>query len=548
MCLVIGCQGSISVYDSQAGDGEGKQSSPQSGTGSDEVISPESDEPPEALMGEYAQAGPSRLWRLTHDQYEAVVSVLLGIDDLSTQGFEPESSGTGFRGGADASFVSAPLAEDYAEKAALLAERAVQDVENLLGCSADERGCASNFVESFGAQAFRAPLSSELRDRYLSLYDQFPGKEGIQLIVEAMLQSPHFLYRFELGENGVWGERVPLTPYEMATQLSFLIWNAPPDTQLHNAASQGLLATEEGIVNEVSRMLDDPRATDLYWNFLKQYLGIELVTTVEKDESVTADFGPELKAAFVDEARTFTNHVAWDSTSSVGELLSADYSFINEPLANFYGKDGISGSRFQRVEFAPEQRVGLLTHPGVVAVLGHQDSGSPTLRGKFIRTRLLCGQVPEPPPDVDDTVKEPGEAVTTRQRYEEHLTRDDCRGCHRLIDPIGFGLENFDAAGQYRTEESGQPIDATGNIAGIAGGDVTFEGPRALVEALLASEELKPCFVRHFFRFAMGRLEENYDTCELEQIVSKFEATGGDLTALLMALIESKTFSHRVKL
>jgi hypothetical protein len=294
-------------------------------------------------------------------------------------------------------------------------------------------------------------------------------------------------------------------------------------------------------------MNDDPRADQLYWRFLDQYFGLELVPSLSKNQELFSEFDDEVKPLLVDEARRFVGQVMSGGTGRIDELLGANYTFLNERLAEFYGVSGVSGESMQQVELPAGERAGLLTHGGFLAVLGNETSGSPTLRGRFVRTKLLCQPIPEPPPNVNNAIEPPGEVHTTRQRYEEHLTRDDCRGCHAQMDPIGFGLENFDAVGRFRTEENGEPVDASGVIHDLGGVDVPFDGPRELVEALLASPELGDCVATHFFRYALGRMEQRFDECELERIQSEFAESGGHLPALLAAVVGSSTFQYRVK-
>ncbi|MCA9581105.1 MAG: DUF1592 domain-containing protein, partial [Myxococcales bacterium] len=500
--------------------------------------------------GTCAEAGPARLWRLSHTQYANTVAELLGERDGLGDDFEPQASGTGFVNGAAVAFVSPLLAEQYRDAAELLAADAVKDLSSLLPCEpadAADRGCVEDFVADFGRRALRRPLTSEQQELYLSLYDTFPGVEGVQAIVEAMLQSPYFVYRFELGSDGEWGERVRAEAHEMASQLAYLLWDSPPDARLLDAAAKGELADPANLGLEVERMLKDPRADELYWRFLAQYFGVDLVPSITKDGELFPGFDEDVRMLLLEEARRFIHHVMTEGTGRVDELLGANYTFLNERLADFYGVDGVSGDDLQRVTLPEAERVGIMTHAGVLSVLGNDFSGSPTLRGKFIRTKLLCGQIPEPPANVNDAIEPPDDVSTTRDRYEAHLVRDDCRGCHAMMDPIGFGLENFDGAGRFRTEENGEPVDVSGEIKGIEGGSVSFEGPRELVEALLSSSELGDCVVNHFFRFAAGRMEESYDGCELEHMHDEFAKSGGDLSALVQVFVNSSAFQYRIK-
>ena len=513
-----------------------------------------SEEPaPPVFGGTSCEGGTAaRLWRLTHAQYDNTVRDLLGLDARAQASFEPQSSGTGFRGGADTGYVSETLAEQYLIAAERLAGEAVLDLDALLPCSPadpDDRACVAAFVDDFGHRAFRKPLTDEQRAIYMGLYDEGAASGGavaIEMALAAMLISPHFLYRFELGATPD-GERSPLTQHELATALSFFLWDTTPDAELLGAAADGRLADADVLRAQIERMLDDPRSDRVFVDFFDDYLGLFEVPLLAKDEALFPDFTPELAASMHRESQAFVAHVARLPEGSLGELFTADYTFADEALAAFYGVSGPSGSELERVSLPPDERSGLLTHAGLLARLGSTRSGSPTFRGLLVRSRLLCQEIPEPPADVADSLPEPDEVVTTRDRYREHAERDACSGCHQLIDPIGFGLEHYDAIGAYRTHENGAAVDASGTIVGTRDADGDFYGARELAERLAASEEVSDCVATQFFRFAHGRLESDADACEVERLRTRFRESGGGLVSLVTTVIDGSAFRYRTR-
>jgi hypothetical protein len=500
------------------------------------------DAPPPSLATE------ARLWRLSHLQYDRTVLDLLDDGSQPATAFEPEASGTGFAGGADVAYVSTRLAEQYMHAAESLVERA--DVEALLPCSppdAADTACVQSFIASFGKRAFRQPLSAEQEELYFSLYTKgspISGEHGLRLVLEAMLQSPYFLYRFELGEPGETGQVVRLTSHEMASQLSYFLWNTMPDAQLMDTADSGALDNRAGVTAELGRLLADERAQHVVWSFVQQYFDLDQVATLQKDEEL---FSPELRSALVAEAEAFVEHVAWEQKGGLSDLLTASYSFVDDALAEFYGLSAPGSTALELTYFEDGARSGLLTHAGFLAVLADQDSSSPVFRGLFVRKKLLCHEVPDPPANVVDNLEPPSEVVTTRQRYEAHLSDPSCSGCHSYLDPIGFGFEHYDAIGRFRATENGEPVDASGEIIGTREIDGTFVGAAELGQKLASTGEVADCVVSHFFRYALGRRDTSSDAVALAEMRSRFRDADTALLELVAGVVESDAFHYRIK-
>jgi hypothetical protein len=473
---------------------------------------------------------------------------LLGDDSQPATSFEPEASGTGFVGGADVAYVSTRLAEQYMHAAEALVERA--DVAALLPCSppdATDTACVQSFIASFGKRAFRQPLTEEQEELYFALYEkEISGEQGVRLVLEAMLQSPFFLYRFELGEAGESGQVVRLTSHEMASQLSYFLWNSMPDAQLMDAADRGALTTRQGVAAELDRLLADERARHVLWSFVRQYFLLDQVATLQKDEELF-DFSTELRSALVAEAEAFVEHVAWEQHGGFSDLLTADYTFVDAALAEFYGLSAPTSSGLELAFFEQGARSGLLTHAGFLAVLADHDSSSPVFRGLFVRKKLLCHEVPDPPANVVDNLEPPSEVKTTRQRYEAHLSDPSCSGCHSYLDPIGFGLEHYDAIGHYRDTENDEPVDASGEIIGTREIDGTFVGAAELGQRLASTGEVADCVVSHFLRYALGRRDTSSDAVALAEMRARFRDADTALLELVAGVVDSDAFHYRIK-
>ena len=384
----------------------------------------------------------------------------------------------------------------------------------------------------------------------VSMYDgaraEFDEATSAGVLLQAFLQSPFFLYRVELtGVDASVGEAVPLDGYEMATRLSYLLWGSMPDESLFAAAEAGALSSPEEIEAQARRLLDDPRSQRAALHFYEQWLLYRNLDVLAKDTDVFPAFSTDIAALQRREVEAFITDVLWGEDASLDTLLTADYTFVNDELAAFYGIEGEFGPEFRKVSL-PGRASGILTQGGVMSVFSKPNQTSPVSRGLFVREHLLC-QIPPPPPDnVDVRPPEPSDAATTRERYAQHSEDPACSGCHALMDPIGFGLENYDAIGRWRDQENGVDIDASGALAQAGLEDEQFDGPVQLGEKLLLSASMQECIAQQWFRYAYGRTEsEEVDACTLEQVHQRFEASGHDLRELLVDLTQTDAFRFR---
>jgi Protein of unknown function (DUF1592)/Protein of unknown function (DUF1588)/Protein of unknown function (DUF1587)/Protein of unknown function (DUF1595)/Protein of unknown function (DUF1585) len=502
------------------------------------------------------------LRRLTHSQYNNTVRDLLGDYSRPADRFPPEDFVNGFKNQLRTQGMPPLLAEAYgaaAEKLALNAFRA-GDVNGLVACkpaSARDVKCRDQFVQGFGLRAFRRPLNDVEARRYATLFSAQAAKsgqflDGARIVVEAMLQSPKFLFHAESGAAGRFRD------YEVASRLSYFLWDTMPDRRLLEAAATGELRTSEGIERIARGMLDQPPARQAVDEFFAQWLRFDRVLGSVKDRRRYPEFTPELAAMMVQETRMLLDNLVWNDGSFM-EAFTADYSFLNTDLAGLYGVPAPAGE-FELVKFpADSRRSGLLGQASFLASNAGPVETSPTARGIFIREQLMCQHVPNPPPGVNTQVPEPtaDRPLARRQRMQAHVDNPTCASCHRLMDPIGFGLENYDAVGRWRDKEAIEfevagargraatktielPIDGKGEIAGLT--NSAFSEPRAIGRLLADSRGCQECVVRQLFRYAFGRVETAADRETIRNSFAAFRESRFRFKELLIALVRAPQF------
>lgn len=498
--------------------------------------------------------------RLTRFEYNNTVRDLLGDTTEPAEAFPPEEEIAGFNNQAGALTVSSLLAEQYMKAAEGVSERAVLDMGALLpDCSPDVDGvdeCAMHFIETFGKRAFRRPLGADEVTRFKALFDvaladpDFGAfEDGAKFVIQAMLQSPYFLYRPEFGGGATDVNVIKLTNWEMASKLSYMLWNTMPDDELMLAAERGELTTPEQIAAQARRMLGDDKARDAIRNFHAQWLLLTHIDTIAKDAVVYPEYNDGLRPLWKEEIQTFIEHVILDGEGTLGELLTANYTFANAELAAFYGSDVVdgapAGTSFEQVSLDPEHRAGFLTMPALMAALSSSSRTSPVFRGKFIREQLMCDILPPPPNDLIIVPPELDPVKTTREQFEEIGAKPECSVCHNLMNPIGFGFENYDAIGQWRDTQNDKTIDATGEIVNSEDLDGTFDGAVDLGQKLAQSEQVATCVASQWFRFGYNRSVTPEDSCNIGPVKDAFKASGYDIKELLVALTQTDAFLYR---
>jgi hypothetical protein len=500
--------------------------------------------------------GPSYIRRVNRLEYNNTVRDLLGDTTHAADAFPAEEKRLGFDNNADALSVSPLLAEQYLKAAETVATDALNKRWSaLVPCAATTAdpaavdACGRDFIAAFGQKAYRRPLDADDTALLTALFDAGKTtdlKTGIRLVVEAALQSPRFLYRVEFGASADAGQAVvKVDDWEMASRLSYLLWHSMPDDALFAAAQAGELSTNDQIQAQVQRMVTDPRARGVASDFFAQWLRVGEIGDVEKMRAVFPSYTTDIPALMQQETAKFLDYVTWDGGGDLQSIFTAPFTFVNGPLAQYYGISGVSGDTFVMKDLgADTHRGGVLTQGGLLSLLGKADQTSPVHRGKFVREQLLCMQLPPPPADI--MIKPPAlsTTLTTRERFTQHSVDAACTGCHRLMDPIGLGFESFDGAGIFRATENGQPVDDSGEVkdSDIPG---IFHGVGELSSRLAASAQVQACVATHWFRYGYGRGETTADACSMSRVQTQFSGGGLKLRDLLIALTQTDAFLYR---
>lgn len=495
--------------------------------------------------------GVAPLRRLTRSQYSHTIRDLLSLpgDHAAKVGLD-EKVGLFFSNANNP--VTELLVEQYMTVADTVAAQAVQtQITKLVPCDPaveDPAACGAKFVDTFGLKAYRRPLLAEERATLLSLFEagrQDEGfADGVQRVVTAVIQSPQLLYHLELGAAPAGSADVTLLDqYVLGSRLAYFLWDSTPDAELLRAAGAGELSNGAALRIQAQRLLDDPRAAETIAGFHQQWLGTDRLGELEKDAEVYPGFDSELRDAMLGEMARFSDHVIRAGDGLLDTLFTAPFSFIDAPLAKLYGVTLPAGHDATKpYSLDPAERAGILTQAGVLAVHSHADQASPIRRGKLVRENLFCQPLSPPPPDADITPPEPDPDASTRERFEQHRTDPKCAGCHSLIDPLGFGFENYDGIGAFRSMEAGKPINASGEIKGTDV-DGTFVGATELSRKLAASPLVRACLSQHWFNYALGRTKGDADACSMKVVAEAFSKSN-DIRDLLLTLVTTDAFRY----
>jgi hypothetical protein len=411
---------------------------------------------------------------------------------------------------------------------------------------AEEEPCAKQILTTLTRRAYRRPVTDADLKAPLKFYrdsrQEGNFEAGIESALSSVLVSPEFLFRVETDPPNV----APNTAYhlsdlEIASRLSFFLWSSIPDDELLNSAVSGKLKTPAGLEQQVRRMLADPRSRSLVNNFAEQWLYLRNLSSTTPDMRLFPDFDDNLRQAFRQETELFFDDIIRQDRP-VPELLSANYTFVNERLAKHYGIPNVYGSRFRRIEY--EGRGGLLRQGSILIVTSYATRTSPVIRGKWVLENILGVPPPPPPPAVPPLKDNAGstKALSVRERLALHRANMPCAGCHRLMDPVGFSLENYDAVGRWRTIEEAKPIDSSG---GLPDGS-TFQGVEGLQKALMSRPELfVSTFTEKLLTYALGRGVEYYDAPAVRQIVADAQAKDFRFSSVVLGIVNSTPFQMR---
>ncbi len=551
--LSVACSSSLS---------SGGQAEGEPGPGGSAVAAPGGPPPPiraglGGLGGQVVPTARGRLARLTHAQWENSVRDLLLLSRQSglsaTFPSDALASGFVFDNSAESLQVDQALWGAYGRAASVLAQELVADEQRLERLappsSGGQEARAEAFVVSFGERVYRRPLSNAEANRYQQLYRQ--GEQlyedtsgfaaGVRLVVEAMLQSPNFLYRRELSDEVVAGS-IPLSAFEVAERLSFLLTNTTPDDALLQAARSGALGSLDGVREQAARLAGSPLARPALLHFHEQLFEVDRYTGINPSARAFPGISEELAGAAVESSRLFLQELAFSSRGTFADLMTSSEGFVNAELASVYEVAGSYGERFEKVQLPPQRR-GFLSQVGFLATNATSVQPDPIHRGVFISERVLCRTIAAPPDGVPPLP--PVVGATNRETVENHTeSTPRCAACHKtLINPLGFAFEQFDAVGAFRTTDNGFPVDTSVSMT-LDGEARSFAGSTDLLEALASSEEAHGCFARHLFEYAFGR-EASSDDAPLIDELTAASLEGATIPSLLLAIAQSGAFLTR---
>ena len=410
-----------------------------------------------------------------------------------------------------------------------------------------QRQQVRDLVRPLASRAFRRRATDAEMDGLVALFD-FAREKGetversMQITTSAILVSPSFLFRIE--KDAPSGKTRTLSDVEMASRLSYFLWSSLPDDELFRAGVKGELHTDKQLIEQALRMLKDPKSKALVENFAGQWLQLRNLDTFFPDKERFPDYDDALKSAMRRETEEFFSYLVREDRS-VLEFLDADYTFVNERLAKHYGLQGVSGEEFRRVSVDPAQRGGLLGQASILSVTSNPTRTSPVKRGKWILENLFASPPPPPPPNVPELAVENKEKPLTgtlRQQMEQHRSDPSCAACHQLMDPLGFGLENYNAVGAWRTDDGLHPVDPSGELPDGR----SFKGPAELKTILKGrEEEFRRCFAEKMLTYAIGRGLEHYDACAVQRISRECAENGNRFSVIVTEIVLSPAFRQR---
>jgi mono/diheme cytochrome c family protein len=501
--------------------------------------------------------GRVTLRRLNRAEYNNTIRDLVGIRFEPAEDFPADDVGYGFDNIGDVLTLPPLLMEKYlaaAEKIVTLAlaDPAARGRLFLHQPGGEQTGepYARKILEDFTRRAYRRPVFPGELDRLVSLVklaesqgDSF--EEGIKVALQAVLVSPHFLFRVERDRRppNSLNTVQPVGDFELASRLSYFLWSSMPDEELFALAKNGTLRKDGNLEAQVRRMLKDRKSNALVENFASQWLQTRNLKALNPDPGRFPDFDEPLRSAMLKETELFFEAVMRENRSLV-DFLDADFTFVNERLARHYGIPGVVGPEFRRVSLAGTPRGGVLTQATILMVTSNPTRTSPVKRGKWILENILGTPPPPPPPDAGE-LKEDKEVELTgtlRQRMEQHRANPNCATCHQRMDPLGFGFENFDAVGAWRLRDGPFPVDASGTLPDGR----TFQGPRELKAMLKTrANEFSRCLTEKMLIYALGRGLEAHDRCTVDQVAGALAKDDHKFSTLVIEIVKSDPFQMR---
>jgi hypothetical protein len=416
--------------------------------------------------------------------------------------------------------------------------------------ASEQRPCADQILTRLATRAYRRPVTPADRESLLAFYDRGAASggfdEGVRLALQAMLASPHFVFRIESApSNAKPGEDYRVSDIDLASRLSFFLWGSIPDDELLTLATQRKLSDKRTLERQVRRMLADPRSEALSTRFAAQWLRLQDLDLVHPDAFLFPDFSQQLADAMRRETELFFGDLV-TRDANVLDLFTADYTFVNERLARHYGFRGVAGPGFRRVQYPDDTRRGILGHGSVLVQTSLGNRTSPVLRGKWVMEVLIGMPPPPPPPDVPDLEQtkesDEGRPLTTRERMEIHRTNPTCNACHQYIDPIGLALDNFDVTARWRFRENGAELDTQGQMYD----GTPVSSPANLTQALVKRPiPLVRAFTENLMAYALGRRIEDYDQPAIRDITREAEKNRYRMSSFILGVVNSRAFQYK---
>ncbi|UJR85448.1 DUF1592 domain-containing protein [Sandaracinus amylolyticus] len=496
--------------------------------------------------------------RLSNREYDQTIHDLVGTSLSPGATFVAEEE-HGFDHIAEALGATPTQVESYLDAGETIAADVFARPElrsRIVTCdvAAEGAACLQRVLRDFGLRAWRRPLQDDDVQALVNLHTDavalgLSPDEALQHVVATMLASPQFLYRLELDHAPGDTAPQPLDAWELASRLSYFLWSTMPDARLFELAESGALLEPEILDAEVDRMLDDERAIAFVQGFAGQWLRTARLRSHRVLDEIYPQFDEPLRAAMSAEADAFFLELVRNDAVPVTEMLTSDAHFVDARLAQHYGVDGAFGDAMERITIADPERRGVLGLAAVLTVTSYAHRTSPTLRAKYVLGTLLCDEPPPPPPlleipdlDGDEAANEAAALDNVRERLELHRSNPQCAGCHAIMDPIGLGLERFDAIGALRaTYPNGDAIDARGTLPN----GVSFDGLGQLAQVIADDPRFEPCVARTMYVYALGRREQSTDPGQLRAIETRWRAQGTSMRALVHAIVSSNAFRNR---
>ncbi|HET6282014.1 MAG TPA: DUF1592 domain-containing protein [Polyangia bacterium] len=499
--------------------------------------------------------------RLNGAEYDNTIRDLIGLDLKPSKMFEfiEDEWGDGFNNDADVLSLSPISIEKYLSAAQFVITQALDPLpanaairSRIVTCTTPataEAECGKRIVADFAKRAFRRTVQADELPPYLTLIDLAKTngdtfEAGLKLALASVLMAPDFLFRVEI--DPMFGVQRAVTDFELASRLSYFLWASMPDAELIARAEAGVLKTPAEITKQVARMLADPKSSGFTTAMVQQWMHTVSLQFAKPDVTFYPTWQEPLRAAMEEEVRAFLAPVLGGQTPA-RELLTANYTFANRALGQFYGLPGAANlpvDRFDKVMLTDARRGGVLRQGSFLVLTSHPNTHSPTKRGKWILERLLCRKPPPPPPNIPAFEPTQVQGGTLRQKLEKthHMMGSICAGCHTFIDPMGFALENYDGAGLWRDKDNGLDIDATGSMPETG---VKFNGAAELSAAIAADDRFPACMAKHVLTFALGRHMTDADQPAIDDLGKRFSAGGFKVPALVDLVAQSPLMTRR---